>query len=96
MYIFNIHERNESVSYMENMFPNIMIYVYKYKQSWYNLQMDYNLARDFILGIGWPVLIIGSVYIVFSALLFYKKMGRTPISKLVPILASLHIKAVAT
>ena len=50
--------------------------------------MDYNLARDFILGIGWPVLIIGSVYIVFSALLFYKKMGRTPISKLVPIFAS--------
>ncbi len=49
--------------------------------------MNYELARNLILGIGWPLLMVGGIYIIFKALLFYKRMGRTPISKLVPIFA---------
>lgn len=41
------------------------------------------LLRNLILAIGWPVLIIGSIFIMNTALRFYRNVGRTVIGKLV-------------
>lgn len=45
--------------------------------------MDFEIIRTLILGIGWPVLIIGSIFILHLALKFYHGVHKTPMGKLV-------------
>lgn len=49
--------------------------------------MNYEIARTLILGIGWPMLIMGSIFVMHRAYQFYTKTGKTPIGKLVPLFA---------
>lgn len=45
--------------------------------------MNLEIIRTLILAIGWPVLIIGSIFILRLALKFYKGVHKTPMGKLV-------------
>ncbi len=45
------------------------------------------LLRAVILLVGWPLLIVGALYIFYNAYNFYKAVNSTPIAKLVPIFA---------
>lgn len=45
--------------------------------------MNLEIVRTLILAIGWPVLIIGSIFILRLALEFYRGVHKTPMGKLV-------------
>ncbi len=49
--------------------------------------MNYENLKWTIILIGWPLLIAGSAFVLYRAYAFYKKMGMTPIAKLVPVFA---------
>ena len=49
--------------------------------------MNYEIARTIILSIGWPMLIMGSIFVMHRAYQFYTKTGKTPIGKLIPLFA---------
>ena len=46
---------------------------------------NYEIIKLEILYVGWPLLIIGSIYIIYQSYKFYVKLGRTPIAKLVTV-----------
>ncbi len=50
-----------------------------------NIFSNYEIIKSAILYVGWPMLIIGSAYIAYQAYLFYVRLGRTPIAKLVAV-----------
>ena len=47
------------------------------------MQTNLELIRTFILIIGWPILIAGSIYLTIVSIKFYQNIGKTVFGKLV-------------